>query len=177
MHAPRDAVTASIGERWRKRAPTSSQVALAAVQEWEMGDDMQTRVQLDLTPALAKLGRAKPAAQEAADPSNLAKGPALSKAPLRIQGGPGAVLRGVADHLSGLLQLQASRLGTLSRCAAAATLPHHPPPAPKPRGGVGAGHHHQASKKQGNVHRSAAWLNPRGGMLAITQLQEGAHSG
>ena len=48
---------------------------------------MMTRVQLDLTPTLVNLGLAKPAAQEAADPAKLAKGPALSKAPLRIQGG------------------------------------------------------------------------------------------
>lgn len=46
-----------------------------------------TREQLDLTPALKLLGRTKPAVQEAADPANLAKGPALVKAPLRLQGG------------------------------------------------------------------------------------------
>ena len=140
-------------------------------------DIAATRVQLDLTPALAGLGLSKPAAQEAADPSNLAKGPALSKAPLRIQGGPGAVLRGVADHLSGLLQLQASRLGTLSRCAAAATLPSLPPPADIQLVVVGSADNQLASYKLGKVLLSAAWLNPRGGMLAITQLQEGAHSG
>ena len=53
---------------------------------------MKTRAQLDLTPALARLGRSRPAAQEAANPANLANGPALGKAPLRIQGEWDAVL-------------------------------------------------------------------------------------
>ncbi|PRW59760.1 tyrosinase superfamily [Chlorella sorokiniana] len=56
------------------------------LQRWEADEEEErTRVQLDLTPALHKLGRTKLATQEAADPTNLAKGPALSKAPLRIQ--------------------------------------------------------------------------------------------
>lgn len=49
---------------------------------WDGGD--RSRLQLDLTPALAKLGRTKPATREAVDPANPAKGPALSKAPLRV---------------------------------------------------------------------------------------------
>ena len=80
-------------------------------------DDSQTRVQLDLTPTLAKLGRAKPATQEAADPANLAKGPALSKAPLRIQGGCGAVLRRCAGrrHLCTRAIMSPAGLGSLGR--------------------------------------------------------------
>lgn len=55
-----------------------------------MDESMQqqefTRVQLDLTPALKRLGKLRPAVQEAVDPANLAKGPALAKSPLRLQG-------------------------------------------------------------------------------------------
>lgn len=45
-----------------------------------------TRVQLDVTAALAALGRTSPAAQEALNPADLPQGPAPGKAPLRLQG-------------------------------------------------------------------------------------------
>ena len=143
-----------------------------------------TRVQLELSKTLLRLGRTRPAAQEAADPANLAKGPALAKAPLRLQGAlVGCALRKLGAAGRGRViggDWRARRAAGHRRPAAPAPLIHPPPSGPSLCGRqcadiqlvvVNSEGKPLASYDLGERLLSAAWLNPVGGELVVTQVQ------